>query len=68
MNILQVKENYHMIKEVFPNFLAGNTLFKQTEKQIGALKSLNPSNKKGESKQTDGIFPQNLMNDFIRAN
>ena len=57
-----------MIKEVFPNFLVGNTLFKQTEKQIGASKSLNPSNKKGESKQTDGIFPQNLMNDFIRAN
>ena len=57
-----------MIKEVFPNFLVGNTLFKQTEKQIGASKSLNPSNKKDESKQTDGIFPKNLMNDFIRAN
>ena len=57
-----------MIKEVFPNFFVGNTLFKQTEKQIGTSKSLNPSNKKDESKQTNGIFPQNLMNDFIRAN
>ena len=31
------------------------------------LKSLEISNKKDELKQVKGIFPQNLMNDLIRA-
>ena len=39
---------------------------KQTEKQIAAIKSLKPSNKKDELKQIEDIFPQNLMNDLIR--
>ena len=43
----------------------GKAFEKQTEKQVGALKSLDLSNKKGESKQIEGIFPQNLMNDLI---
>ena len=34
---------------------------------IGALKPLNPSNKKDELKQIEGIFPQNLMSNLIRA-
>ena len=38
---------------------------KQTEKEVGALNFLNLSNKKVELKQTEGILPQNLMNDLI---
>ena len=38
---------------------------KQTEKQVGALKSLKSSNKKDKLKQIVGILPQNLMNDLI---
>ena len=37
---------------------------KQTENQVGAIKSLNPSTK---LKQIEGLFPQNLINDLIRA-
>ena len=37
---------------------------KQREKQIDAIKSLDPSNK---LKRIEGIFPQNLMNGLIRA-
>ena len=44
----------------------GKAFKNQAEKQVGALKSLNPSNKKDELKQIEGIFPQNLMNDLIR--
>ena len=36
---------------------------KHTEKQVGAIKSLDPSNK---LKHIESIFPQNLMNDLIR--
>ena len=43
----------------------GKSFEKQTEKQAGALKSLDLSNKKDELKQIEGIFPQNLMNDLI---
>ena len=43
----------------------GKALNKQKEKQVGAWKSLNPSNKKDELKQIKGIFPQNLMNGLI---
>ena len=35
----------------------GKAFKKQTEKQIIAIKSLGPSNKKDELKQIDGIFP-----------
>ena len=42
----------------------GKAFEKQTEKQVGAIKSLDLSNK---LKQTEGIFPQNLMNDLIRV-
>ena len=37
---------------------------KQTEKQVGAITSLDTSNK---LKQFEGISPQNLTNDLIRA-
>ena len=36
----------------------GKALEKQTEKQVGALRSLDFSNKKGELKQIEGIFPK----------
>ena len=43
----------------------GKAFEKQTEKHVGALKSVKTSNKKDELKQTEGIFPQNLMNDLV---
>ena len=46
---------------------AYSPLEKQTEKHVGALKSLDTSNKKYKLKKTEGIFPQNLMNDLIRV-
>ena len=45
----------------------GKAFEKQTEKQVVALKPLNLSNKKDERAQTEGIFPQNLINDLIRV-
>ena len=45
--------------------LLGKAFEKQTEKQVGAIKSLKYSKKKDELKQIDGIFAQNLMNDLI---
>ena len=42
----------------------GKSVEKQTEKQVGALKSLDLSNKDNELKQIEGIFPTNL-NDLI---
>ena len=38
-------------------------LLKNKEKQVNAIKSLDPSNK---LKQIEGIFPQNLINNLIR--
>ena len=40
----------------------GKPFQKQTAKQVGAIKFLDPSNK---LKRTESIFPQNLMNDLI---
>ena len=57
MNMLQVKKYYLLIKE--------KAFEKQTEKQVGTLKSLDHSNEKDELKQTDGIYPQNLMNALL---
>ena len=45
----------------------GKAFVKQTEKQVDFINSLDISNKKDESKQTESIFLQNLMNDFIRT-
>ena len=45
----------------------GKAFVKQTEKQVSALKSLDPSNKEDELKQTECIFPQGLMNDLVCA-
>ena len=45
----------------------GKALKNQTEKHVGALKSLNPYNKKDQLKQAEGIFSQNLMNDLIQV-
>ena len=36
----------------------GRALEKQTEKQVGALRTLDLSNKKDELKQIEGIFPK----------
>ena len=46
-------------------FPLGKTFENQTEKQVGAIKSLKPSNKKNELKQIEGIIPQYPMNDSI---
>ena len=43
------------------------TFEKQTEKQVGAIKSLYLFSKKYELKQIEGIFLQILMNDLICA-
>ena len=45
-------------------FPLGKAFEKQTEKQVDAIKSVDPSIK---SKLHQEIFPQNLMNDLIRA-
>ena len=45
----------------------GKNFEQQTEKQFGATKSLDLSHKKYKLKQIEGIFPQNLMNNLIRA-
>ena len=42
----------------------GKAFEKQTEKQVYAIKSLDPFNM---LKQIEGIIPQNLMNDLFRA-
>ena len=52
----------------FAYFPLGKDFQKQTEKQVGALKSLKFSNKKDELKEIEDIFPQNLMNGLIRDN
>ena len=49
----------------FANPGLGKAFEKQTEKQTGAIKSLDLSDKKDESKQIEIIFPKNLMNDSI---
>ena len=51
----------------FPCSPLGKAFVKQTDKQVGALKSLDLSNKKDELKQIEGIFPQNMTNDLVRA-
>ena len=43
----------------------GLALEKQTEKQVGALKSLSFYDKTDELEQIESISPQNLMNDLI---
>ena len=44
----------------------GKAFEKQTEKQVGALKSVDLSDEKDELKQIAGIFPQHFMNYLIR--
>ena len=48
----------------FAYFPLEKTFEKQTEKQVGAIKALDTSNK---LKRFECIFHQNLMNDLIRA-
>ena len=43
----------------------GKAFEKQTKKQIDSLNSVNLSKKTNESRQIEGIFPQNQMNDLI---
>ena len=54
--IEQAKFAYSRLRKAFE---------KQTENQVDAVKSLDPSNK---LKQIEGILSQNLMNYLIRAN
>ena len=51
----------------FPYYPLGKAFEKQTEKQVCALKFVDFSNKKYKLKQIEGIFPQDLMNDLVRA-
>ena len=48
----------------FAYSLLGKGFEKQTEKQVGAIKSLDTSNK---SKRIEGIFSQNFISHLIRA-
>ena len=57
-NQIQIIEH---AKFAYPSL--GKAFEKETERQVDAIKSLDPSNK---LKQMKGIFPQNLMNDLIR--
>ena len=45
----------------------GKPFEKEIEKQVGAIESLDLSDKKDELKQIEGIFSQYLMNDLICA-
>ena len=42
----------------FAYSLLGNAFEKKTENQVGAIKSLKPSNEKDELKQIDAIFDE----------
>ena len=44
----------------------GKAFKEQTKEQVRAIKDLNISDKTNELKQTEGVFPQNLLNDLIR--
>ena len=43
----------------------GKAFEKQTKEQVKAIKDLNISDKASELKQTEGIFPQNVLNELI---
>ena len=67
------KYEYLTVKEILPSNQI--QIIEQAEfaflenqkgKQVGLLKSLKLSNGKYELKQIDGVFSQNMMNDFIR--
>ena len=63
----QVKKQRQIIHQAnFSYSPSGNAFEKQTEKQVGALKYIDISNKKDELKQIQVIFSQNLMNDLTR--
>ena len=49
----------------FADSFLGKTFEEETEKQVGALKSLELSNEKDQLKQIEGVLPQNLMNNLI---
>ena len=52
----------------FPYSPLAIALEKQTEKQVGALKSQDFFNKKDELKQFKAVFPKNMLNDLIINN
>ena len=64
-DILLSNQRQIIEKAKFAYFPLGKAFEKQTEKQVGAIKSIDLSNK---LKRIEGIFQQNLMNDLIRAN
>ena len=64
-DILLSNQRQIIEKAKFAYFPLGKAFEKQTEKQIGAIKCIDLSNK---LKRIEGIFQQNLMNDLIRAN
>ena len=56
-------KNRHIIEQTkFTYSSLVKSFEKQTEKQVDAIKCLGPSEK---LKETEGIFPQNLMNNLI---
>ena len=70
MNILQVKKQCILIEQIieqakFAYSPLGKALGKQTGKQVGALKSVDVSNKKDELKQSKSKFPLNLKNNLV---
>ena len=64
-DILLSNQRQIIEKAKFAYFPLGKAFEKQTEKQVGTIKSIDLSNK---LKRIEGIFQQNLMNDLIRAN
>ena len=52
----------------FAQSLLRKAFEKQTKpNQVGAIKSLGLSNRKEKNKEIEGIFPQNLIKDFVCA-
>ena len=49
----------------FNIILSENLLWKNTEKQVGAMNSLDFSYEKDELKKMEGIFPKHMLNDLI---
>ena len=64
INILQVKKYYLLIENKYQNKLSLHILLQEKlqknkqKKQVGALRSVDLSNRKDELKQTEGIFPK----------
>ena len=63
MNILQVKK--YCFQGKFSYSPLGKAIEKQTESEVGALKSLGTTKKKDNIKQNEAVFPKSILNDLI---